>query len=59
MDEPRCYECLTTDAAVKLIGPGGLEVYLCAADNEAALAFKAKIDAMLSGAVARLKESSC
>jgi len=51
MAAPRCYDCLTEDVAVKVIGPYGFEHWFCAVDWAAEQEFHEKVMAMLDGAV--------
>jgi hypothetical protein len=47
---PRCYDCLTEDVAVKVIGPYGFEHWFCAADWAAEQELHEKVMAMLGDA---------
>lgn len=47
---PRCYDCLSTDVAVKVIDQHGFEHWFCAEDWAAEQALNAKITTMLEDA---------
>ncbi len=51
MTEPRCYDCLTEDVAVKVIGPYGFEHWFCAADWAEEQELHEKVMTMLEDAV--------
>lgn len=51
---PRCYDCLSYDVAVKVIGPHGFEHWFCAEDWAAEQALHDKIMAMLEDAQQKL-----
>jgi len=52
VNEPCCYDCLSKDAAVKVIDLNGFEHWFCAEDWQSHQEFKAKLDAMLASAMA-------
>jgi hypothetical protein len=52
--KPRCYDCLTEDVAVKVIGPYGFEHWFCAEDWAAEQEFHERVMAMLAHATEQL-----
>jgi len=56
MAAPLCYDCLSEDVTVKVIGPSGFEHWFCAEDWAAEQALHDKIMTMLSDAAQALEQ---
>lgn len=55
----RCYDCETTDVAVKLTDQWGCEHFFCAADWRAHEEFRAAPDAFFEDALSGLEPTPC
>jgi hypothetical protein len=53
---PLCYDCLSEDVAVKVIGPYGFEHWFCAEDWAAEQELHEKVMAMLENAARALEQ---
>jgi hypothetical protein len=56
MPAPCCYDCLTGDVAVKVIGPHGFVHWFCAVDWAAEQELHEKVMAMLGDAAQVLEQ---